>query len=107
MKNKKYYHNSRKGIIVDKTHIEDYLAEVRHKIQNGLFILSTNIKRKDNIDLFTDYSIDENVVKEIISGLASEDFSEILRNEHKGFEHELLYVFGKTVSLEANPPYRK
>ena len=30
---------------------------------------------------------------------ASFDFSEILQNEHKGFEHELLYVFGKNVEL--------
>jgi signal transduction histidine kinase len=27
------------------------------------------------------------------------DFSEILQNEHKGFEHEKLYVFGKDVTL--------
>ena len=27
------------------------------------------------------------------------DFSEILKNEHKGFENELLYVFGKEISL--------
>ncbi len=100
MKNKKYYHNNRKLITVDKTHIEEYLAEVRQKIKNGLFVLATNIKRKDNIELFTDYIIDENIVKETISDLTSENFSEILRNEHKGFEHELLYVFGKTVSLE-------
>ena len=27
------------------------------------------------------------------------DFSEILQNEHKGYEHENLYVFGKDVAL--------
>ena len=27
------------------------------------------------------------------------DFSEILQNEHKGYEHERLYVFGKDVTL--------
>ncbi len=27
------------------------------------------------------------------------DFSEIIQNEHKGFEHESLYVFGKDVIL--------
>ena len=31
MKNKKYYHNSRKQIIVDKAHIEDYLNNVKQK----------------------------------------------------------------------------
>ncbi len=27
------------------------------------------------------------------------DFSEILKNEHSGYEHERLYVFGKVVVL--------
>lgn len=27
------------------------------------------------------------------------DFSEILQNEHQGYEHEKLYVFGKDVLL--------
>ena len=27
------------------------------------------------------------------------DFSEIRHNDHKGYEHELLYVFGKDVNL--------
>lgn len=37
--------------------------------------------------------------KEIILSLTEMDFSEILQNEHKGFEHEKLYVFGKDVNL--------
>lgn len=32
-------------------------------------------------------------------GLTVIDFSDILQNEHKGFEHERLYVFGKDVTL--------
>lgn len=32
-------------------------------------------------------------------GLTGYDFCEILRNEHSGFEHEYLYVFGKSVKL--------
>lgn len=32
-------------------------------------------------------------------GLTVMDFSEILQNKHKGFEHERLYVFGKDVTL--------
>lgn len=28
-----------------------------------------------------------------------QEFSEILPNEHRGFEHELLYVLGKDVNL--------
>lgn len=45
------------------------------------------------------YVIDETIAKDILLGLEAMDFSEILRNEHKGYEHELLYVFGKDVEL--------
>lgn len=31
--------------------------------------------------------------------LTTEDFCKIVRNEHIGFEHELLYIFGKDVKL--------
>lgn len=37
--------------------------------------------------------------KEIILSLTATDFSEIRHNTHKGYEHELLYVFGKDVKL--------
>jgi len=36
--------------------------------------------------------------KEMILSLTVMDFSEILQNEHKGFEHEKRYVFGKDVT---------
>ena len=100
MKNKKYYHNSRKQIIVDKAHIEDYLAEVRQKIKIGLCRFALNKNRQDNIDLLVDYVITKSEVKEIISTLNYIDISEILQNDHKGYEHEFLYVFGKTVVLK-------
>lgn len=100
MKNKKYYHSSRKRIIVDKAHIEDYLAEVRQKIKIGLCRFALNKNRQDNIDLLVDYVITKSEVKEIISTLNYIDFSEILQNDHKGYEHEFLYVFGKTVVLK-------
>ena len=37
-------------------------------------------------------------IRKILS-LTVMDFSKILQNEHKGFEHENLYVFGKDVTL--------
>ena len=46
-----------------------------------------------------DYVIDEAKAKEIILSLTAMDFSEILQNEHKGYEYEKLYVFGKDVTL--------
>ena len=37
--------------------------------------------------------------EEILLSLTARDFSEIRLNEHKGYEHEMLYVFGKDVNL--------
>ena len=84
---------------IDKKDIEQYLFEVKEAVENNRYRLDQNAKRQDNINLFLDYVIDEAKAKEIILGLTVIDFSDILQNEHKGFEHERLYVFGKDVTL--------
>ena len=68
-------------------------------MENGRYRLDRNARRQDNINLFLDYVINEAKAREIILSLTEMDFSGILRNEHKGFEHERLYVFGKDVIL--------
>ncbi|NLG03598.1 MAG: hypothetical protein GX567_07210 [Clostridia bacterium] len=58
-----------------------------------------NDRRQENQDLFMNYIIDEAKRKQILLSLTTIDFSEILPNEHAGYEHEMLYVFGKDVNL--------
>jgi hypothetical protein len=82
-----------------KKDIEQYLSEVKDAVKKGNYRIDRNARRQDNINLFLDYVIDEAKAKEIILNLTAMDFSGILRNEHKGFEHEKLYVFGKDVKL--------
>lgn len=79
--------------------IEKYLSEVKEAVKNNRYRIDRNKNRQANIDLFLDYVIDENGARDILLNLTAMDFSEILHNEHKGFEHELLYVFGKDVKL--------
>lgn len=79
--------------------IEQYLLEMKEAVENGRYRIERNAKRQDNIDLFLNYIIDEAKAKEIILNLTAIDFSEVLNNEHKGYEHEKLYVFGKDVLL--------
>lgn len=79
--------------------IEQYLSEVKEAVETGKYRIDRNAKRQDNINLFLDYIIDEAKAKEIILSLTAIDFVEILNNEHKGYEHEQLYVFGKDVIL--------
>lgn len=84
---------------IDKKDIEQYLSEVKEAVENDRYRLDRNARRQDNINLFLDYVIDEVKAKEIILSLTTMDFSEILQNEHIGYEHERLYVFGKYVTL--------
>lgn len=79
--------------------IELYLSEVKDAVRNNRYRLDRNSRRRDNINLFFDYVIDEQKAKDIILELTAMDFSEILQNEHAGYEHEQLYVFGKDVVL--------
>ena len=88
-----------KVLNIDQKDIEQYLSEVKNAVEKDKYRIDRNAKRQDNINLFLDYVIDEAKAKEIILSLTAMDFSEILQNEHKGFEHERLYVFGKDVVL--------
>ncbi|MCM1048524.1 MAG: hypothetical protein NC433_08870 [Clostridiales bacterium] len=84
---------------IEKKDIEQYLSEVKQAVESDRYRLDRNTKRQDNINLFLNYVIDEAKAKEIILSLTAMDFSQILQNEHKGYEHERLYVFGKEVTL--------
>ena len=84
---------------ITQNDIDIYLAEVKDAIRKNRYRIEQNFRRQDNINLFIDYVIDENMAKDIFLGLTATDFSEILQNEHKGYEHERLYVFGKDVEL--------
>lgn len=84
---------------ITQNDIDIYLAEVKAAIRKNRYRIERNSRRQDNINLFLDYVIDENMAKDILLGLTATDFSEILQNEHKGYEHERLYIFGKDVEL--------
>ena len=79
--------------------VEKYLEDVKEAINAGRYIIAMNENRQDNQDLFVDYVISEEQRKQILLSLEAADFSEIKHNTHKGYEHELLYVFGKDVKL--------
>ena len=79
--------------------IEVYLSEVKEAIRKNRYRFELNSRRQDNRDLFLTYVLDETMAKDILLGLTATDFSEILQNEHKGYEHELLYVFGNDIEL--------
>lgn len=84
---------------ITRNEIEKYLSILKDSVEAGTYRIELNSRRQDNRDLFFTYVIDEIKAKEILLSITVDDFSEILQNEHKGFEHERLYVFGKDVKL--------
>ena len=86
-------------MIVTLEEINKYLEEVKKAVRAGRYRIEINNNRQDNQDLFMDYVITEEQRKQILLSLTPMDFSEVRYNEHKGFEHELLYIFGKDVNL--------
>lgn len=84
---------------ITQEEIEEYLSDVKKAVSEDRYRLDRNSRRQDNIDLFINYVIDESKAKDIILSLEVMDFSEIVKNEHVGFEHEMLYIFGKDVQL--------
>ncbi|WP_297941312.1 hypothetical protein [uncultured Faecalibaculum sp.] len=79
--------------------IEAYLKEVKKSILSGHYAIARNRNRSENEQLFLDYVLSESTAREILLSLTVEDFSEIRFNRHPGYEHELLYIFGKDVRL--------
>ena len=84
---------------ITQEEIEEYLSDVKKAVSEDRYRLDRNSRRQDNIDLFINYVIDESKAKDIILSLEVMDFSEMVQNEHVGFEHEMLYIFGKDVQL--------
>ena len=82
-----------------KEDIEEYLQKVRDSIDNHRFHISMNPKRPDNRAFFATYCCTEADAAAICRGLTYRDFSkcEPSRNQHN--VGQLLYFFGKKVSL--------
>ena len=79
--------------------VENYLEAVKCAVKARRYRLDINVKRPDNRKLFQTYSLTEEDAENIILDLNAMDFSDAVPNEHVGYEHETLYIFGKEVLL--------
>lgn len=84
---------------ITQDEIQEYLSEVKAAVKANRYTIAMNQNRQDNRDLFIDYVLDEAGARDILLSLEVEDFSEIIQNEKQGYEHEMLYIFGKDVRL--------
>lgn len=84
---------------ITKQEIDNYLIEVKTAVRAGRYKIAWNSRRQENMNLFTDYVIDETDARDILLSLEVTDFSDIKQNHKPGLEHEKLYIFGKNVKL--------
>lgn len=91
----------RRAILLEITRIEveEYLDRVKVAVENDNYRIEMNKNRSDNRNLFVDYVLSEASIKEILLNLTVDDFSERRKNNHKGFENEILYIFGKEINV--------
>ena len=81
---------------VTRDEVIDYLSEVKQSVNDGRYQISPRTK---NQILYIDYVFSEELCKEIILDLEVDDFSDAVKNDHPQHPEEVLYIFGKEVSL--------
>ena len=72
----------------------DYLSEVKKYVSDGKYQISPRDKK-----IYIDYVFSEERCKNIILDLNVDDFSEAVHNDHPQHSEEILYIFGKDVTL--------
>ena len=76
--------------------VEEYLNEVRQCILDNRYQISARDKNKE---LYIDYIFSEELCRQILLELEVRDFADAVQNEHPSHPEEILYVFGREVSL--------
>ena len=79
--------------------IESILGIIKTCIVEGKYSISMNSKRQDNIDFRDEYNITSSRAERILLQITTDDFCHTLQNNHKGYEHEILYVFAPHVEV--------
>ena len=84
---------------ITRLEVEEYLNRVKEAVKNDNYRIEMNKNRSDNRNLFVDYVLNEVRIKEILLSLTVHDFPESRKNNHKGFENEILYFWERNKSI--------
>lgn len=82
-----------------KEEISSILRKIKQCIKKGKYTISLNQNRKENRNFVLNYNLFSNKQKKILLQIKVEDFCHSLKNLHKGFENETLYVFVPKINL--------
>lgn len=78
---------------ITRMEVEKYLNRVKVAVEKDNYRIEINKNRSDNRNLFVDYVLSEVRIKEILLSLTVDDFSERRKNNHRGFENEILFEY--------------
>lgn len=76
-----------------KEEVDVILQKIKDCVNKNRYTISQNEKRKENIELISEYRLDSKKQKDILLSVEVTDFCHSLNNINPGFEHEILYVF--------------
>lgn len=89
-----YYNQS-----YSRKEIANMLTLVQECIECGIYTISMNANRQENIAFTDEYNLRSEKLEEILKNLTVEDFCHTLQNTKAGYENEVLYVFVPQVRL--------
>lgn len=79
--------------------IANMLKLVYECVECGMYSVSRNVNRQENIDFINEYNIRSEKIESILNNLTVDDFCHTLQNTKVGYEDEKLYVFVPQVEL--------
>lgn len=82
---------------ISKQTIQNLIIKCKKNITTNGYLVISNRGKNNNFSY--KYGINSNIIKQIICNLKYSDFIEVLRNEHKGYEDECLYLFAPIIKL--------
>lgn len=92
--------SSKKYTDIPSDVIMQYLLELKKLVTKGMYTISLNKNRQENIDFIENYRINTKKEHEILQSLECEDFCYAVDNKKPEFSHEKLYVFCKICQLD-------
>jgi len=82
---------------ISRGEIESFLQDIKNAINAKYYRF--DVRRQKNTELFMNYVIEEEEALIVCKGLSPDDFVDKVQNEHPGYEHENLFIFGKSINL--------
>lgn len=79
--------------------IANMLKLVYECVECGMYSVSRNVNRQENIDFINEYNMRSEKIEAILNNLTVDDFCHTLQNTKAGYEDETLYVFVPQVEL--------